>query len=80
MLNKTLDSLKTKWPILPNGGKEGFTKMTFLLGFVCVKFHQANMAEPNTKVRMTRPVCAYHEKTEQPSVLELRGLCDQNKG
>lgn len=54
--------------------------MTFSLGFVWVKFHQANMAEPNTKVRMTRPVCAYHEKTEQPSVLELGGLCDQNKG
>lgn len=53
--------------------------MTFSLGLVWVKFHQAEMAEPNTKVRMTRPASAYPEKTEQPSVLELRGLCDQNK-
>lgn len=56
-----------------------FTRMTFSLGLVWVKFHQADMAQPNTKVRMTRPASAYPEKTEQPSVLELRGLCDQNK-
>ena len=32
--------------------------MTFSLGLVWVKFHQAEMAEPNTKVRMTRPASA----------------------